>query len=182
MSVRKYNDVYFNDDFVNFVNNEIDPKFREFWGITYKDKTDGCVRTLNGKVVAFYFYVNTNSNKQSILKFNFRSKKAHDEFKFDSIYVNKDLKEENKYQEYRYDENNNLIAGYNFGDDDSPFFCEQFKDNKNIKNYTHSFKPKLANNSLVKFSLLYLNKHLNKTKVDYFHVQDNKKEIYWFIR
>tara|TARA_B100001094_G_scaffold72416_1_gene68597 strand:+ start:1287 stop:1835 length:549 start_codon:yes stop_codon:yes gene_type:complete len=182
MSTRKYNNVQFNDEFVSFIDGELNEKFKKFWGVKYKDKTDGCVRTLNGKIIAFYFYVDTNSNKQSILKFNFRSTKKGDEFQFDSIYVNKDLKGINQYQEYRYDENNNLIAVYNFGDDKAPFFCEQFKEDEHVKNYTHSFKPKLANNSLVKFSLLYLNKNLHKTKVDYFHVQDNKKEIYWFIR
>ena len=187
MSKRLFNKVYFKQSFVDFINSSLDPKFKEFWNIEYKEQTDGFVRTSNNEVVAFYFYINTNSNKQSILKFNFRnlidvSDWRDDEFQFDSIYVNKDLKKKNNYQEYRYNEQNDLIASYNFGDDKAPFFCKQFKEDKHKKSYTHSFTPKLSNSSLTTFSKKYLTKDLSKIKVDYFHVKDNKNEIYWFIR
>jgi|TARA_B110000908_G_scaffold24947_1_gene28722 hypothetical protein len=183
------NKVYFNKELVNSLHNKLPDKFKEFWEIKYNDLTDGCVRTLNNKVIAFYFYINTDSVNRSILKFNFKREYfKEDEIQFDSIYAHNNLKDSNPYQEYRYDVNNNLIAGYNFsvpsgvrykGND---IFGEQFKKDKYIKNYTYSSIPKTANSSLVKFSKKYLTKELSKTRVDYFHVGDNKKEIYWFIR
>tara|TARA_B100000768_G_C11250765_1_gene364010 strand:- start:304 stop:867 length:564 start_codon:yes stop_codon:yes gene_type:complete len=183
------NKVYFNEELVNSLNNKIPNKFKEFWDIKYNDLTDGCVRTLNNKVIAFYFYINTDSVNRSILKFNFKREWFKgDNIQFDSIYAYNNLKNYKPYQEYRYDVNNNLIAGYNFsipsgerykGND---IFGEQFKKDKYIKNYTYSSISKNANSSLVKFSKKYLTKDLSKTRVDYFHVGDNKNEIYWFIR
>ena len=183
------NKVYFNKELVNTLHNKLPDKFKEFWDIKYNDLTDGCVRTLNNKVIAFYFYINTDSVNRSILKFNFKGGWfTEDNIQFDSIYVHNNLKNYKLYQEYRYDINNNLIAGYNFSAlsgtryNSDEVFGEQFKKDKYIKNYTYSSIKKVANSSLVKFSKKYLTKNLSKTMVDYFHVGDNKKEIYWFIR
>ena len=187
--MRKLNKVYFKEELVNSLHNCLPNDFIKFWDIKYNDLTDGCVRTLNNKVIAFYFYIKTDSVNRSILKFNFKGGWfKEDNIQFDSIYVHNNLKNYKPYQEYRYDVDNNLIAGYNFSNfsgkryNGNDIFGEQFKKDKYVKNYTYNSISKNANSSLVKFSKKYLTKDLSKTRVDYFHVGDNKKEIYWFIR
>ena len=64
--MRKYNQVYFNNDTVEYTKGLLSQNFINKWGIKFKEPTDGCVRTKNGKVIAFYFYINTTNQNNAI--------------------------------------------------------------------------------------------------------------------
>ena len=81
--MRKFNKVYFTQDLIDYTYNLLPKKFIDKWGIEFKDPTDGCVRVKNDKVIAFYFYINTTNQNNSILRFNYND----GDIEFDSIYI-----------------------------------------------------------------------------------------------
>lgn len=172
--MRKYNQVYFNDDTVEYTKGLLPQNFINKWGIKFKEPTDGCVRTKNGEVIAFYFYINTTNQNNSILKFNFNQ----GDIEFDSIYVQPNIEED----EVRYNVKGEEIAHYKFDTEKYDQFCVQSKPNEKNKIYEHIRTPKVAIESLEKFSEQYLTKSLKYHSIDYFITKGNDNEKYWFIR
>ena len=171
------NDIYFNKGICIEAGDSIPEFILDFWGICFNDPSLGFIRTLDDSVVAIYFYIKTNIQDNSIIKFQY----IKEEMVFDSIYVYKNLYGESEEgKEYRYDSENKFIASYDFYMDQP--FCAQNKEKQNSKSYSRYSEPQKANEALKKISKSYLTKEITTEVVSCFYPTGNINEIYWLIR
>ena len=172
-----YNKIYFTKEFVDDTCSLIPPNVIDFWDLEILEATDGCIRTVDNKIVAIYFYIKSSVQDKSIIKFDYKD----EELVFDSIYVRKNLYgESNKYKEFRYDKDAKVIASYDFFIDQP--FCSQNKTTTNSKSYSRYDKPQEANELVKEFSKQYLTKEITNHLIRAFYITGNEKEIYWLIQ
>jgi|TARA_R110000823_G_C15889207_1_gene495863 hypothetical protein len=173
------NNIYFTEavgiDALNNTPNNI----INMYDVTFHTPPLGCIRTVDNKVIAIYFYVSTNIQEYAIIKFNYIKENMF----FDSIYLRKEKDNSfNNKKEYRYDKENNLIASYDFYSESDDLFCTQNKSTSNKKNYTRFKKPQKANKALKELSKTYLTKEITTELIPAFHTSGNDQEVYWLIK
>lgn len=171
------NEIYFSKSIIIDASEKIPEFILNFWDVDFYSPTLGCVRTSDNKVVAIYFYIQTNVMHHAIIKFNY----IKEEMIFDSIYVEKNLYGKSEPgREYRYNKDNKFIASYDFYMDQP--FCAQNKTKLNSKNYSRHSEPQPANDALKEISKSYLTKEITDELISCFYTTDNINEIYYLIR
>ena len=148
------NEIYFSKSIIIDASEKIPEFILNFWDVDFYRPTLGCIRTSDNKVVAIYFYIQTNVMHHAIIKFNY----IKEEMIFDSIYV----------------EQNDFYM-------DQPF-CAQNKTKLNSKNYSRHSEPQPANDALKKISKSYLTEEITDELISCFYPTDNINEIYYLIR
>lgn len=177
--MKKDNNIFFTEEVNNTALNSLPKNVRDDYDVKFYDPSLGCIRTLDNKIIAIYFYVSTNTQEYAIIKFNY----TDEEMVFDSIYLRKEKDDSfNNKKEYRYDKDNNLIASYDFYSDLDKPFCIQNKTTKNEKKYLRFKNHQSANEALKEASEKYLTKKITNELIPAFHTKGNKEEIYWLIR
>jgi hypothetical protein len=172
------NNIYFKEDFNNKAIDSLPQHLIDSYDIKFYNPSPGCIRTLDNKIIAIYFYVSTDQQEYAIIRFNY----IDHEIVFDSIYLRqgKEMAFSNT-KEYRYNKDKKLIASYDFYSNSPENFCIQHKEIKNTKKYTRLTSPKLANDVLKEASKKYLTKEITTELISGFYTADNKQEIYWLI-
>ena len=175
----KNNHIYFTQEVNNNALNHLPKNVIDYYDLKFYNPSPGCIRTLDNKIIAIYFYVSTNIQDNAIIKFNY----IDDDIAFDSIYLRKEKdKAFSNSKEYRYDKDDNLLASYDFYGNSPDHFCIQNKEIKNTKNYTRFKTPKSANKILKESSKKYLTKEITNELLSAFHTTGNEQEIYWLIQ
>jgi hypothetical protein len=178
----KYNLIHFNKETVSNGFSDIPNIIKDVCNLKPLEETEGCIRTLEDKVVAIYFWVTSDIQKRAIVKFTIKE----NNLAFDSIYIRRELINKKEFGEmenskdYRYDENLNLIATYDFSLES--IFCIQNKGKKNTKSYTSFPQEKYVNKPLQDCSNKYLTQALSNETFSAFHTTKNSNEIYWLIQ
>lgn len=176
-----FNGINFTNEFIiEVLIPQLPDDFSNFWDIKYLKKTGG-VRFKEGVLESIYLFVYAKGKEESILKF---IKSPHiDSFEFDSLYVRHDIKGINKYDEYRYNLDNEVIATYNFFPNEDGHFCNQYKNGELDKKYVFSleaFHPyelqKLIDSNII------TDFDIENTNVDGFYPENDKNTIYYYIR
>lgn len=163
------NNIYFKQEVNDGALKYLPKNIVDLYNVEFYNPSLGCIRTLNNKIVAIYFYVSSNIHQDTIIKFNY----INEEMNFDSIYLRKE-------KEYRFDKYNNLIASYDFYDSSHDLFCVQNKKEGN-KSYKRFKEPQPANDILKEISKIYLTKEITDELIPAFHTSENDQEIYWLI-
>lgn len=178
----KHNLIYFNKKTVDNGFDNIPDTVKEFYNLKPLEETGGCIRTIEDKVVAIYFWATCDIQNKPIIKFNINK----NNLVFDSIYIRRELINKSEFgdmesaKDYRYDKNLNLIASYDFSLEST--FCIQNKGKKNTKSYTSFPEEKIVNKPLQDCSNKYLTQELSDETLSAFHITKNSKEIYWLIQ
>lgn len=178
----KNNQIYFNNFTVQEGWDSIPFIIKDFYNLKLITPTPGCIRTLNDKVFAIYFYIESKADRKSIIRFN----NLNNNLEFDSIYIKAPLINKEYFgdievaTEYRYDQYNNLVAKYEFGMDKT--FCIQSKNSKVSKSYSRFAEVCYANDILKEVSEKYLDHKIKDELISAFHTSDNNKDIYWLIK
>lgn len=176
------NHLYFNTETSKVGWNSIPFIIKDFYNLKLIIPTPGCIRTLDDKIFAIYFYIESKVDRKSIVRFNY----VNETLEFDSIYIKAPLINKEYFgelevaTEYRYDQYNNLVAKYEFGMDQ--IFCLQSKDSTVTKSYSRFIEPRQANDILREASIKYLNHEIQDELISAFHTSDNNNEIYWLIK
>ncbi len=178
----KYNLIHFNKETVSNGFSDIPNIIKDVCNLKPLEDTAGCIRTLEDKVVAIYFWVTSDIQKRAIVKFTIKE----NNLAFDSIYIRRELINKKEFGEmenakdYRYDKNLNLIATYDFSLES--IFYIQHKGKNNTKSYTSFPEEKPANKTLQDCSGKYLTQALSDETFNAFHTTKNSNEIYWLIQ
>ena len=145
----------------------------------YADKVRGGIRINGEQIEEFYLYVTTiDKTRSNILKFN----NTKFGYKFDSLYTGYDLYKIGKWNEYRYDVNNKILATYLFGQHSDGSFCHQYKDDILHKKYKLSLVGDKSNNkNLNKLSKKGIIQEIDlNEELDWVYIDGNTKLRYYY--
>ncbi len=179
------NNIYFKTEFSERLFDFVPNNLIDLYDIELYEETTGCLRVLNGEITALYMYIQTKSfdesNKvlKSVVRFNYKDNKIS----FNSLYV-RSYKGEGFHNtnEYRLDENNKLIATYNYKSKDDEFFVVQNKEYAGSKNYKNFSEPQSATKEIKNFSTKHFTKEITDELFPAFNTAENENEIYFLIQ
>jgi hypothetical protein len=177
-----FNGINFTSEFIiEVLIPQLPDDFSNFWDIKYLGKT-GIIRCKDGVIESIYLFVYAKGKEESVLKF---IKPPHiDYFEFDSLYVRYDINGENKYDEYRYNLDNEIIATYDFFPNNGKgHFCNQYKNGKLEKKYIFSFEafPPYDLQKLIDDNII-THFDIDDTNIDGFYPEGDESTIYYYIR
>ena len=177
------NNIYFKTEFSERLFAFVPNNLIALYHIELYEETTGCLRVLNGEITALYMYIQTKDESNTVLKSGVRFNYKDNKISFNSLYV-RSYKGEGFHNtnEYRLDENNKLIATYNFKSKDEEFFVVQNKESAGSKKYKNFSEPQSPTEEIKNFSTKHFTKEITDELFPAFYTHGNENEIYFLIQ
>tara|TARA_R110000772_G_scaffold267965_1_gene393502 strand:+ start:620 stop:1153 length:534 start_codon:yes stop_codon:yes gene_type:complete len=175
-----HNNIYFRE---SFIKNKLKPiipiDYVNFWGVDFNTKV-GIIRIDRKEINTIYLFTPLRNYKEGVVRFD----KNNLIWGFHSLYTDYDFTFKNKYSEYRYNLEMELLSTYKFlGTKDKKYPFHQYQNDKLTKKYKfeEAINPPIELEIAIDEGILS-KFNVKSIKMDKLSIKGNPNSNYYYIR